>query len=190
MVGKVELVNTALVALGSPKITSFNDNTSSAQLINQIYDVLVDEVLAEHDWTCATFRATLAASTTAPTYDFTYRYPLPTNPFCLKVIEADNGYGTDFPYRIESGAVVTDASTLKIKYVGRLTDSGDYNIYFQTALLYKIKASIARKVTGSTSEAKFWEEMYQMKLNLLISQDSQQGSSDMITSTSYTDEVR
>ena len=171
MASKVEICNQALIKVGASRIVSLSDDTKSAQVLDAIYDVKRDAELAACPWTFAIKRAQLPADSTAPSFGWSYAYPLPTD--YLALVEV----GEDFVfYNIEDGpafqieaqasgvlAIMTnEASPLKIRYVSRVTNTGLYPALFVEAFACRLAAEICEPLTQSLSKREAaWTERKQ-----------------------------
>ena len=134
----VEISNNALNAIGATNITSMDENSKAARVINQVYANVRNEVFRAHPWNCLIKRATLAQDASAPAYGYTFSYTLPADPYCLRVLEYSNGSQT-YPFDnltnnsggsvfvIEGRKLLTDESPAKIKYVARSQDPNEYD---------------------------------------------------------------
>ena len=114
IVSKVSLCNLALSRVGEQEITSLDGLEKNAQICNLLYDEVLEQVLSQHHWNCATFRKVLAQSATAPVFGWTYSYPLPTDPRCLKVLYTEE----EEAFSVEGRNLVTDSETATINYIG------------------------------------------------------------------------
>ena len=176
MSSKVQICNYALSILGASRITSLSDNTTEANLCNTLIDDVIDEVLVEGPWAFATRRAELNVTTTTPEFEYSYEFQLPTNPLCLKVLninETDPGY-TD--YRIEADKLLADVSTMKIRYIGRITDTQSFSPMFERALKTKMASLMAYALTGNGQMVATLQDLYERQVRDGLSVDGQQGS--------------
>jgi len=118
MANEIEISNLALMMLGQSSIISFYDGTDKANLCEAFYPQVRDEVLRAHPWNCARVRVQLAALGASPVYGFTYQYQLPTDPYCLKVLDVNDD--SSVVWRIEQRTLVTDEGEVYITYTGRV----------------------------------------------------------------------
>ena len=133
MPSTVDIANFALNNLGASNITTLDENSKAARIINQRYDAVRDAVFRAHPWNCLIRRAQLAQETDTPVFGYAKQYALPTEPFCLRVLEFSNG-SLSYPqdnmtsntggpvFVIEGRKLLTDEGTARIKYIGRVTD--------------------------------------------------------------------
>ena len=89
MATEVSICSNALRKLGDDPITSLTEDTERARLCNAFYESSRDSLLRSHPWNFAITRATLAKLSSTPAYGFAYQYALPTDPYCLRVLEME-----------------------------------------------------------------------------------------------------
>lgn len=158
------IVNRALQGLGASAIGSLSEDSDSARIMNAIYIPTLDKALREGDWNFANVRQTLAQLASDPAWGPTRQYALPSNPHCLRVLEAnlngDEGLSSDEGYRIETyidgsgGAqrvIVTDAASVGILYVARILDTSIYDALFAYALEVDLKFQAAYPITRNAT---------------------------------------
>jgi len=163
MASSVQICNQALAKLGAQRITDLLDDTRNARVLNAIYDIKRDAELAAHPWTFAITRAQIPASSTVPSFGWSYKYPLPAD--CLRLVEIGEAWADYDPagFEVEGNAVLTDgASPLKIRYVQRVTNSGLYAPLFVEALACRLAAEVAEELTQNLSKREAaWAERKQ-----------------------------
>lgn len=189
MATDVSICSNALRRLGDDPITSLTDDTERARLCNAFFPDARDACLRSHTWNFAINRATLSKLTTKPNYGFAHMFALPTDPYCLRVLELDEG---DYRFKIENDpqngrVLVTDQDSAKIMYVARVTNATLYDSMFVDVLTSKLAAELAYAVTGSTTVQAQMEKMYQEKLSEARSIDGQEGFIDDLVSDTFTD---
>ena len=77
----VDICNNALIDLGASAISSLTEDSKAARLCNQRFDSIRDTVFRFHPWNCLVKRASLAADTDTPAFEYSYQYTLPTDPY-------------------------------------------------------------------------------------------------------------
>lgn len=187
MSSKVEICNLALSRLAAARIDSFDDNTIEAKECKAIYELVAKHVQSLGPWACNKFRVTLAQSTTTPDFGFAYQYQLPTNPLCLRVLKINEDKVGSITHQIENGVLLTDESVMSILYVGLVTDSQQYDVYLEQAIVANLIAQMAYKFTASLDAADRAEKLAEMKTNELLNLSSLQGSNDYLPSDTFTD---
>ena len=184
----VDICNQALYLLGTNVITSLADGTRTANLCNLMWYEVLDTVLRDHPWNCAIVRDELAVDATAPEYEFSYRYQLPADPYCLRLLGTDQDQYVDgdgkqyYEYKIEGRYILTNATTLKIKYIGRITDVAQYDSLLVSALAAKLAAELAFPITKSHSVVASMGKLYEAKLADAKAVDAQEGAPDYFDS--------
>ena len=189
MATEVSICSNALRKLGDDPITSLNDNTERARLCNGFYEPARDSILRSHPWNFAITRATLAQLSSTPAYGFSYQYALPTDPYCLRVLEMEY---QDYIFKIEHLAgtgrvLLTDESTAKILYIGKITDTAQFDSLFVDTLTAKLALDLAYPITNSVKVQENMFNLLQQKLSLARSVDGQEGFIDDLVSDTFTD---
>ena len=84
----IDVCNVALTEVGGARITGFppTDVSENAYLCDLLYQQSVDEVLADHSFSCARTLKQISGSEHTLTNEWGYEYDLPVNPFCLAVL--------------------------------------------------------------------------------------------------------
>jgi hypothetical protein len=177
----------ALARLGAARITALTDNTAEAKLCNLLFDETADLVMVEGSWATTIKRASLNATTNTPAYGFTTEFQLPTDPFCLKVLQINDITPGDEEYRIEGDKLLANISTMKVKYIGRLTDTQAYGPFLTQAIITRLTAELAYPITGQASVADRWFQQYERDVQKGLANDGQQGSNELTVSPDLTD---
>ena len=189
MATEVSICSNALRRLGDDPITSLTDDTERARLCNAFYTDARDAVLRSHPWNFAITRASLAQLSDTPSYGFAYQYSLPTNPYCLRVLEMEY---PDYIFKVENVAthgrvLLTDEGTAKILYIARITDTNLFDSMFVDVLTAKLSLDLAYPVTNSLQVQQQMQKLYQTKLSEARSIDGQEGFIDDLVSNTFTD---
>lgn len=186
MAGAVEICNRALIRLGEETITDLTDDSDRARICNAFYQDIVDSVLSEYPWNFAIYRAELAQLTTSPVWDFAYAYQLPTDPYCLRVLEADIDDLDLYPWQREGDTLVTDMGSVKIKYLARITDPNKIPPLVRELIAVRLAAEIAYPITGDAKLAVSLWELYGKKEKEARLADGQEGTPRKIDSDDLT----
>lgn len=160
MTSWVSLANRALARIGDGGITSLTDLESPAAIkINEIYQDVLDEVLALHPWNCALERSTLAQDSATPSFGFDYSYALPVDPWCLRVWRVENL--TD-DWQVLGRHLYTNAGApLYAEWIRRVTDPNELSPWVKTAFIWKLAAELAYWRTGSGALADRLDEKFE-----------------------------
>lgn len=180
MASEVSICNVGLTRLGENTIVSLTEDSKAGRLCNQVYGELRDQLLREYFWQFAITRVQLAASATAPVYYWTYRYPLPAD--CLRLIKPDIH---DYPYKVEGGAIVTNESTVKIKYIAQITDPNKFDVHFRDALSFLLAWELAIPLTDNDKRANDMESRYRRALSRARIMGAMEQSPDTIETETW-----
>lgn len=182
---ETDIANIALTRCGHNQITALTNNVKGADLCRLHYPICRDAVLRAHPWNFAIRRQALSALSDAPSFEYDYQFPLPTDPWCLKVIrtswEAD-GF-TDIPYRIEGRYLLTNEDSCSIEYIARVTDVTQFDELFVDTLASRLAADLATPLAQNATLADAMMKVYQMKLVEARSIDAQEGTPREVVTT-------
>tara|TARA_R100000458_G_scaffold28694_1_gene26169 strand:+ start:146 stop:727 length:582 start_codon:yes stop_codon:yes gene_type:complete len=170
MASVVDICNGALNQLGASTILSLTEDSKNARLCNSRYTQVRDALFRTHPWNCLQTRLELAASTDSPAWGFTYAYTLPAN--CLRLLRI---LDYDSNYKVEGRKILSDASTMKILYIARITDPNEYDELLRETLSAALGADIAYAVTSNNTTSQNMILSYQEKLRDARFVDSTEG---------------
>ena len=192
----VAIINNALNIIGASNITDLGENSKTARVMNQMFENIRDDVFRAHPWNCLIRRANLAQSVDTPAFDYAYQYALPTDPYCLRVLEFQNGSMT-YPYEnlvgqgnkpffvIEGRNILTDSGTARIKYVARITDPTQYDAGLTSVLAARLASEAAYAITGSTSVVQIADALYERKLREARFSDATEGGTVRLEASDF-----
>ena len=166
------ICNLALARAQASPINDITDTTSeAARQCGNLYPLLLDAVLRSHPWNFALKRVNLIASSTAPTFEFTYKYLLPSD--CLRVLKL---YDSDEDWLIEGRYLLTNESVVNIVYIFRNTDESQYDPLFVEALATKIASRLAAVLGANRTLADSLSGDYKILLAEARMMDGQEGT--------------
>ncbi len=157
---KEDVASQALARLGEPAISSFTEDTDTAEKVNQLYEPTILQLLSSHDWSFATKRVQLSEDASgAPVNEWTRAFLMPTlqtdrvgKP--LQVFNSTNtGAFPVFGYEIRDKWIDTDYTTVVIEYINRKSES-EWPGYFLTLAIEALAATLALPVTENASKEK------------------------------------
>ena len=188
MASTVDICNGALNQLGATTILSLTEDSKNARLCNSRYTQVRDAVFRSHPWNCLQKRVELAADTTAPAWGFSYAYTLPAD--CLRLLRI---LDYDSNYKVEGRKILSNTSSMKILYIGRITDPNEYDESLRETLSAALGADIAFAVTSNNQTATNMYNLFQDKLKDARFVDSTEGQnldqdlgmSDQIDSSTF-----
>ena len=147
---QTDIVNFALFLIGEQKLNNpVSKTTKTGRLALTVFNQARDKILSlPHDWRHFTTREQLARHTPAPTigtYDFAYA--LPNNHIrTIATIDVD-GDDKVFQYKREvqgtTQVILTNEECLYLKYIVRLTDTGNWQPWFVEMVYHQIAYMIS-----------------------------------------------
>ena len=188
MTSKVDLANEALLLLGSNTITSFTDNDSNAVLVNRFFPSERDAVLRSHRWNCAITTANIASLSTAPIIDWEYKFTLPTDPYCLRVLDVRTVTGDiKLDHEIHGRELLTEESSVDITYIQRLEDTTQFDSLLYQALVFRMAWKLAFPIMRSHTVMGQMGQMYEAVVREARTIDSQEGTPETIDTGTLSD---
>lgn len=179
---QTQICNLALRLLGAERITALTDKGESARVLNDVYELIRDEVLAAHPWNFACKRVALALLAETPAYGYTYVFALPVG--CLRVLETED----NTEYQVEGGKLLTNEATVSIKYIYQVTTSTSFTPGFISAFATRLASEIALPITNNPQLPNVMYQQYLDKLRLAKSIDGQEGTIVIKEDTSWIDD--
>ena len=170
MASTVDICNGALNQLGATTILSLTEDSKNARLCNSRFTQVRDAVFRSHPWNCLQKRVELAADTDAPAWGFSYAYTLPAD--CLRLLRI---LDYDSNYKVEGRKILSNTSSMKILYIGRITDPNEYDESLRETLPAALGADIAFAVTSNNQTATNMYNLFQDKLRDARFVDSTEG---------------
>lgn len=171
---KTELVNKALTLVGANPITSLDDDTNNARIVNRVYEISLKSILSECKWNFATKRALLSeVSTTLDWYDSgeTIVYQKPSD--MIRIFGASDSSAT---WREEGDYIISDTSALGLRYTYYLDTPSKYPPAFIEAFIDKLCSDIAYMIVNSSTLGDKFKQLYETSsLPKAMSKDSQTG---------------
>ncbi len=144
MPSETDICNMALMKVGAkPLISTLTEKTDNARLCNTFYDAVRDAVLRSHPWNCAIHRKTITALTEDPDSDFDHQYQLPTNPWCLRILQVGELVEQPTIWNVEGRRLLTNQDSPSIVYIKRITDTNEFDSLLIDAFVLKLAIKIA-----------------------------------------------
>jgi len=184
MASKTDIINMALRILGEQPILAITDDSEAARIATNVWDICLDDVLADHNWNFATVRASLAEVAGSPVFGYDNHFQLPVNPYCLRVVRMAD---IDTDYKVEGRLLLTDDSEAQIIYIARITDTTKFSPKFISALAARLAAEMAYPLVQSVRKRDMAMKDYQMKLVDARCVDGMEGSVEKIEAEEWID---
>lgn len=173
MASQVEIVNRALLKLGSNVVASIGDNSKQARTMSALWNTVRQTELRRAFWSFALVRTTLAANATAPSWGYGNAFLLPAdflrlmqvNDFFSVPSMSDYREGDDSLYSIEAGQIFTDlGAPLKIRYVKDATDPGAWDALFVEVMASSLAFEACEALTQSNQKKQLLADERKMTL--------------------------
>lgn len=170
------IASSALRLVGAQPISSLNDDNDRARICRQFYEETVREVTSRAPWGFAKARTSLAQLLAAPSWGFDHAYQLPAG--VTRILETDIPLGT--PWQREGDTLITDADSVSILYIMRVTDPNLWPDYFVPCVIRLLAAKVAYPIAKSEKLAEQQHAIYEDLLADAMSYDGQEGTQDQI----------
>lgn len=155
---KVDVASQALARLGEPAISSFEEDSDTAEKVNQLYEPTILQLLGSYDWSFATRRKALsedAAGVPVNEWKRAFLLPVLRTDRVGKPLSVFNstrvGAPQVFDYEIQDRWLFADYTTVVIEYIARAPES-QWPGYFHTLAIEAIAATLALPVTENASK--------------------------------------
>ncbi len=128
------ICNQALGKLGSKRITNFEDGDESSPEAIQCrlhYEPTRDALLRSHWWRFASARKTLSVDTETPDFEWDNQFALPVDFLHMKSIYENRFSDENLrSYALEGDMLLTNESSMEIRYIKRVTDPAKFDPLF------------------------------------------------------------
>lgn len=162
-----DIWNLALVKLGQEDfVASESESTANAAACRAAYYITRDKLLRDYEWSFAVARADLSRSSFDGD-DWTYQYALPTEPPYLRALDIpeEDVWDADFLWKKEGDVILSNATSLTLRYISLVTDTTKYPPDFVDALACALAIQVCWAITGSRSKLRELKEDYRMAID-------------------------
>jgi hypothetical protein len=166
MASDVQIANMALTYLGVDPITNLAEDSTPAKKVNAIYNLTRDSLLADHNWSFAVKRTSLARLSETPSYGYSYFFQLPSD--FVTLVETKER----FEHRIEGDKLATDNDSVSIEYIYRLTDPAKFSTSFVELLALRLASDLAYSMVGSITLKQDMNDKYKKRFSNVKTLDS------------------
>ena len=146
-----EICNLSLADLGSLRINDFSDDTeksTQAILCRLHYEPVRDAALRSHIWAFSSARKTLSRDTNDPDFEWGAQFFLPNDYLAMRSIFegrfSDNNLRS---YAIEGDLLLTDETTMEIRYTKKVTDVTKFDPLFVQLLVLELDLKLVMPLT-------------------------------------------
>lgn len=185
-ISRVVIGNLALFKLGEARISAFDDGSKAADILNEIYDSIRDEVLASHPWNFSIKRFELEASAQEPEWKWGTAFPLDEE--ILRVVETDLPDGQPWAVELDQDNVrclMCDEESVSVAAVVRIEDETRFSPRFVDSLACRLAQELAFSMTGTKTSVDAMKALYEDSLAKARSADAQEGRGQRISASSW-----
>ncbi len=180
----VAVASLGLVLIGDSPIAAFDGSTTGATVAGNIYDEVIEGLLAEHPWRFATKQVDLSHLEATPEALWTDAWQIPTDVLVVRRVTLN---GSDIKYEIYGDKVYADvnsSNTLTLNYIFRALEQ-DWPPHFRMAAVLKLASLFAMAVAGKPDMAREFETQADFQLRKARSTDSQSDTTHDIPTTRF-----
>lgn len=152
MASKVEIANRALQLLGAKRIVSLTEDSRNGRAVSAAYEPVKLAELRKHPWSFAVKRVQLAEDTTAPLFDRTTAYSLPSD--FIRLLNPDPiANFNDLDWQIEGRKIITnDTGPLNLRYIYNVNDPNEMDPLFREAFSAALALNLVEEITQSNTK--------------------------------------
>ena len=162
---KEDIASQALARLGEPAISSFEENTETAEKVKQLYEPTILSLLGRVQWQWASARSVLLEDgAKSPENEWRRGFLMPT----LRLDRVGNPYRVYnttalrarefFEYEIEGKWILTNADVIVIEYTKRQPES-IWPGYFEEMAVEALAARLALPITENASKEQHHQQI-------------------------------
>lgn len=134
---QTDIINKATVLLGSSeRLSNIDAGGANAANLRTLWDIARQSLLASHPWNFALKRAKLLPEETAPEFGYAYQFAVPED--CLRWLPWARGEQYYFEGEEEAGFILSDESTIYIRYIIDVEAEGKWPPLFADAMAYQL----------------------------------------------------
>ena len=177
MASDVDICNSALNMICASNIVSLTEDSRAARVCNQRFEFVRDAVSRAHPWNCLMRRASISAESEAPAFEFEHQHLMPNDPYCLRVIRAED---LDTIFRVEGRKILSDTTPFKFIYVARITDPNEYDQLLIESIAARLAADISYALVNSATLTQSLFALYENKVSEARFVDATEGIPDNV----------
>lgn len=157
---QIDILNLACTHLGERLVTSIDDPVEIASRTKAHWNFWRDAELRKHAWRFAIVRTSLTKDVIGPSWGFQSAFTLPGD--CMRVVQINEIYpGVDLSdyrnsdtaeFRIEGGKILSNDSTIKLRYVTNAKPIGEWDAAFVMTFSWFVAMQLVERLTESTTK--------------------------------------
>lgn len=154
MSSNTDLCNQALGRIGANQIKDLDTDTSPQAIQCRLhFEPTKDSLLRTHWWRFASTRATLELNAETPDFEWNFQFDLPEDFSRMKSIWEDRTSDINYRnYALEGDLLLTNESTMSIKYVKKVTDPTEFDDLFVEVLVLTLAKKLVGPLAGANAQ--------------------------------------
>lgn len=150
MSNKIQIINMALRRLGEQPINAIDEGSEAANIVSDMYDILLENELRSYAYRWATTTTELAVIEAEDPPDFSYAFTLPADYLqMLRIVYPETGQVlSETEWEVREGKLYLNYDEVKIKYIFLQEDTTKWDANFVNAFAYKLAEEVALPLTG------------------------------------------
>lgn len=164
-----KICNLSLSGIGSKRINNYEDateNSPQAIMCRLHYEPTRDALLRSHWWRFASGRKTLSQDATDPDFEWDNQFILPNDFLAMKSIYENRFSDENLRnYALEGQRLLTNESTMEIRYIKKVTDPTKFDPLFVQVLVLQLALKL---ITGLAKTDPKLKESIKDDLKLLM----------------------
>lgn len=169
-----EICNQSLNIIGQGSITSLDeevDETHNANVCRLFFFSELDACLREHVWNFSLKRKVLAESVDTP-LSSVFTRAFTRDPDDLRVISINDD--PDASYQVEGRLIITDLSSVTVRYVSRVSNPTEWDSLFTSAYCLRLASKLALAIAHDTAMAARLYEQFRLEITTAQTVDGQE----------------
>ena len=141
---RLNIINGALTRMGERLIHDVEEDTSTAKLMNQIYNHARKNLLRLHPWSFAKKRVQLSPVTSTPTFGYQNAFVMPND-----LVRVINPHVQN--WEIEGRYILADTDVLNMIYIFDNDKEQEFDDVFVEAFILHLTSEMCKVITGSSA---------------------------------------
>lgn len=147
---ETSICNMSLAKLHATRIEDLDDGASNeAVKCRLFYEPTRDALIRSHSWRFTRDRKTLTVSEDTPDFEWDYQFPLPDDFIRMRSIYENRFSDENLRnYALEGNMLLTNESSMEIRYVKKVTDPDDFDPLFIKVLVLLLADELIGPLAG------------------------------------------
>jgi hypothetical protein len=165
MTSAVDICSQALMLVGAEPINALTDNTPRARLCDRMFIRVYEAVMRAYLWDCCIKRVILSPLSTAPEFEYSYKYQVPSD--CLRVLGIDaESYPLEF--KVEGQTIVCNESAAYVRYLFANDVIETWDAGLVDVVIYALASEISYTLTRNATLSQYFKNEYLTRLRLSL----------------------